>query len=78
MGELNQERKARHIFVTPADLKHHIRFCSLTSGTHTPTPAELVRSGAAPFDYLNEFGPDSSHWPEIEALLFESKGFARR
>jgi hypothetical protein len=78
MVELNQERKARHIFVTPADFKHHIRFASLTGGVHTPTPAELVRSGAAPFDYLNEFGPDSSHWPEIEAFMMEFNGFARR
>ncbi len=78
MTDLNHEQKSRQVFHTPANLRHHLRYSIAVCRARTPTRAELVRAGAAPYDYLSEFGPDSRYWPEIATLIYERRGITKR
>lgn len=65
--------------MSAADLEHHAKFFGTSSqggvpgkgASTTPSPVDLVRSGAIPFEYLDKFGDDSCWRSNIDEFKTE-------
>lgn len=65
--------------LSAADLEHHTKFFGTSSkggvpgqeSSTTPSPVDLVRSGAMPFEYLDKFGDDSCWRANIDDFKAE-------
>lgn len=79
MSDLIHTPPVAGFYVSAADIEHHTKFFGTSSkggvpgkeASTTPTPVDLVKSGAMSFEYLDKFGDDSCWRADIDKFKTE-------